>query len=80
MVVNKHESARSLALSVLEQVFDQGAYSNIALNKALESSRLSAQDKGLVTELVYGTVSRKITLEWYLARFIEDREKLDTWV
>ncbi|HFI0633856.1 TPA: 16S rRNA (cytosine(967)-C(5))-methyltransferase RsmB [Streptococcus suis] len=80
MVVNKHETARNLALSVLEQVFDQGAYSNIALNKALESSPLSAQDKGLATELVYGTISRKITLEWYLAHFIEDREKLDTWV
>lgn len=79
-MVNKHETARSLALSVLEQVFDHGAYSNIALNKALESSRLSAQDKGLATELVYGTVSRKITLEWYLAHFIEDREKLDPWV
>lgn len=79
-MINKHETARSLALSVLEQVFDQGAYSNIALNKALESSPLSAQDKGLATELVYGTVSRKITLEWYLAHFIEDREKLDTWV
>ncbi|HFI0055236.1 TPA: 16S rRNA (cytosine(967)-C(5))-methyltransferase RsmB [Streptococcus suis] len=80
MVVNKHETARSLALSVLEEVFDQGAYSNIALNKALEFSRLSTQDKGLATELVYGTVSRKITLEWHLAHFIEDREKLDTWV
>ncbi|HFU3728681.1 TPA: 16S rRNA (cytosine(967)-C(5))-methyltransferase RsmB [Streptococcus suis] len=80
MVINKHETARSLALTVLEQVFDQGAYSNIALNKALEFSRLSAQDKGLATELVYGTVSRKITLEWYLAHVIEDREKLDTWV
>ncbi|HFI0452278.1 TPA: 16S rRNA (cytosine(967)-C(5))-methyltransferase RsmB [Streptococcus suis] len=80
MVVNKHETARGLALSVLEEVFDQGAYSNIALNKALEASNLSAQDKGLATELVYGTVSRKITLEWYLAHFIEDREKLDTWV
>lgn len=79
-MINKHETARSLALSVLEQVFDQGAYSNIALNKALESSPLSTQDKGLATELVYGTVSRKITLEWYLAHFIEDREKLDTWV
>lgn len=79
-MINKHETARSLALSVLEQVFDQGAYSNIALNKALESSPLSAQDKGLATELVYGTISRKITLEWYLAHFIEDREKLDTWV
>ncbi|HFU4501754.1 TPA: 16S rRNA (cytosine(967)-C(5))-methyltransferase RsmB [Streptococcus suis] len=80
MVVNKHETARGLALSVLEEVFEQGAYSNIALNKALEASNLSAQDKGLATELVYGTISRKITLEWYLAHFIEDREKLDTWV
>ncbi|HFI0701652.1 TPA: 16S rRNA (cytosine(967)-C(5))-methyltransferase RsmB [Streptococcus suis] len=80
MVVNKHETARGLALSVLEEVFDQGAYSNIALNKALEASNLSAQDKGLATELVYGTVSRKTTLEWYLAHVIEDREKLDTWV
>ncbi len=79
-MINKHETARSLALSVLEDVFEQGAYSNIALNKALESSHLSAQDRGLATELVYGTVSRKITLEWYLAHFIEDREKLDTWV
>lgn len=79
-MINKNETARSLALTVLEQVFDQGAYSNIALNKALESSPLSTQDKGLATELVYGTVSRKITLEWYLAHFIEDREKLDTWV
>lgn len=79
-MVNKYETARSLALSVLEDVFDQGAYSNIALNKALEASALSMQDKGLATELVYGTVSRKITLEWYLAHFIEDREKLDTWV
>lgn len=79
-MVNKHETARSLALSVLEDVFEQGAYSNIALNKALEASVLSMQDKGLATELVYGTVSRKITLEWYLAHFIEDREKLDTWV
>lgn len=79
-MVNKHETARNLALSVLEQVFDQGAYSNIALNKALESSRLSIQDKGLATELVYGTLSRKITLEWYLAHVIEDRDKLDSWV
>lgn len=79
-MVNKHETARSIALSVLEDVFEQGAYSNIALNKALEASALSMQDRGLATELVYGTVSRKITLEWYLAHFIEDREKLDTWV
>lgn len=78
--MNKKETARGLALRVLGQVFSEGAYSNLALNQALTSSSLSEKDKGFVTELVYGTVTRKITLEWYLAHVIEDREKLDSWV
>lgn len=78
--MTKVETARSLALAVLEDVFINQAYSNIALNKHLKGSQLSAADKGLVTEIVYGTVARKLTLEWYLSHFIEDREKLDNWL
>ena len=75
--MTKVETARSLALAVLEDVFVNQAYSNIALNKHLKGSQLSAADKGLVTEIVYGTVARKLTLEWYLSHFIQDRDKLD---
>ena len=78
--MTKVETARNLALVVLEDVFINQAYSNIALNKYLKGSQLSATDKGLVTELVYGTVARKLTLEWYLSHFIEDRDKLDSWL
>jgi len=78
--VTKVETARSLALAVLEDVLVNQAYSNIALNKHLKGSQLSAADKGLVTEIVYGTVARKLTLEWYLSHFIEDRDKLDNWL
>ena len=78
--MTKVETARNLALKVLEDVFVNQAYSNIALNKHLKGSQLSATDKGLVTELVYGTVARKLTLEWYLSHFIEDRDKLDNWL
>jgi len=78
--VIKVEMARNLALKVLEEVLVNQAYSNIALNKHLKGSQLSAADKGLVTELVYGTVTRKLTLEWYLSHFIEDRDKLDNWL
>ena len=78
--MTKVETARNLALVVLEDVFINQAYSNIALNKHLKGSQLSATDKGLVTELVYGTVTRKLTLEWYLSHFIEDRDKLDNWL
>ena len=78
--MTKVETARSLALTVLENVLMNQAYSNIALNKHLKGSQLSAADKGLVTEIVYGTVARKLTLEWYLSHFIEDRDKLDNWL
>ena len=78
--MTKVETARSLALAVLENVLMNQAYSNIALNKHLKGSQLSAADKGLVTEIVYGTVARKLTLEWYLSHFIEDRDKLDNWL
>ena len=78
--MTKVETARSLALAVLEDVFVNQAYSNIALNKHLKVSQLSVADKGLVTEIVYGTVARKLTLEWYLSHFIQDRDKLDNWL
>ena len=78
--MTKVETARSLALAVLEDVFVNQAYSNIALNKHLKGSQLSVADKGLVTEIVYGTVARKLTLEWYLSHFIEDRDQLDNWL
>ena len=74
------KTARGQALEVLEEVFQEGAYSNIALNAHLSKSRLTDKDTALVTEIVYGTVARKITLEWVLAHVIEDRDKLEPWV
>ena len=74
------KTARGQALEVLEEVFQEGAYSNIALNAHLSKSQLTDKDKALVTEIVYGTVARKITLEWMLAHVIEDRDKLEPWV
>ncbi|MGT2756130.1 16S rRNA (cytosine(967)-C(5))-methyltransferase RsmB [Streptococcus ovuberis] len=82
MILTKHwqKTARGTALTVLEGVFEQGAFSNLALKQELNRSALGDQDKALVTELVYGTVSRKITLEWYLSHYIADRDTLDSWV
>ncbi|MDO4667102.1 MAG: 16S rRNA (cytosine(967)-C(5))-methyltransferase RsmB [Streptococcus sp.] len=74
------KNARSLALAVLEDVLLKEAYSNIALHKHLSQSHLSQADKSLVTEIVYGTVARKITLEWYLSHVITNRDVLDKWI
>ncbi|WEV61051.1 16S rRNA (cytosine(967)-C(5))-methyltransferase RsmB [Streptococcaceae bacterium ESL0729] len=73
----KNNNPRELALRVLNQVFNEEAYANIALNEALKNSQLSVLDKALVTNLVYGTISHKLTLEWYLKPFIKRTKK---WV
>lgn len=60
------QNARTAAVEILSQVFDEGAYTNIALNKYLRNSNLSVLDRHLLTELVYGTAKAKGTLDWYL--------------
>ena len=59
-------TAREVALNVLIAVEEEGAYSNLALTNALRRARLDARDVALTTELVYGTVGRLNTLDYYL--------------
>ena len=74
------QTARGVALSTLGEIFQDGAFSNIALKKSLGKATLSDVDKSLVTEIVYGTVSRKLTLEWYLSHIVADRDQVDPWI
>ncbi|SIQ22168.1 MULTISPECIES: 16S rRNA (cytosine(967)-C(5))-methyltransferase RsmB [unclassified Paenibacillus] len=74
-------SARELALDALIRVERDGAYSNLQLNRALLDSGLSRADSGLATELVYGTLQRRLTLDHWLAGFIpKGLRKLEPWV
>ena len=68
-------NARSVALDTLMKVFKQKSYSNIALNNALQKSNLSEVDKGLVTNIVYGTIQYKIFLEYQLKSLIKGKLK-----
>lgn len=65
------ENPRKTALNVLLLVEQNGAYSNIALNKELSKHQLSAQDKALATAIIYGVLDRNITLEYVLNGFIK---------
>lgn len=74
-------TAREVALDVLVRVDEQGAYSNLLLNTSLQKSGLSREDAGLATELVYGTISRLITLDFVLEQFVSKGiVKLQPWV
>ncbi|MGZ4031479.1 MAG: 16S rRNA (cytosine(967)-C(5))-methyltransferase RsmB [Tumebacillaceae bacterium] len=74
-------TARDLALDVLLAVETQGAYSNLALTNALRKVRMDGRDIGLATELVYGTIGRMNTLDYYLTPLLKTPlDRLDAWV
>lgn len=70
-------TVRALALELYEDVVDKKAYSNIVLNEALRFEELNTQDKGLLTEILYGTLQNKLTLEYYVRPFV--KTKLRRW-
>ena len=75
-----YESPRLAALELLTQVSEQDAYSNLLVKEYISKHRLSEKDGRLMTEIVYGTISRKMTLEYGLTDFVEDTSKIENWV
>ncbi|WP_246281196.1 16S rRNA (cytosine(967)-C(5))-methyltransferase RsmB [Saccharibacillus qingshengii] len=74
-------TAREVALNVLTGVEENNAYSNLLLNRSLQQAELSPADAGLATELVYGTIARQATLDYFLNLFIKSGVKrLNPWV
>lgn len=76
----KKKNVRETALELLEAVDKNQAYSNLLLNKTIEKNQVSKMDVGLLTELIYGTLQRKMTLDYYLAPFLKNSKKLENWV
>ena len=64
----KKDTARQIALEVICAVIDGGAYANIALNKTLRTKKTDDRDRRFITELVYGTIKAKGTLDWLLSQ------------
>ncbi len=66
------DNAREVALDVLKAVLYEGAYSNIVLNKRLNKSNLKDNDKALTTEIVYGTLKYKETLDIIIQSYLRN--------
>ncbi len=63
--------ARRLALDVLRDVHQNGAYAALALNERLSKARLNPPDRRLVTRIVYGTLENQIQLDFALDRLMD---------
>lgn len=73
--------ARELALNILYEVMEKGAYANLSLEKALRSSHLTHNDRNLVTEIVNGTIRMVKHLDWVLNLFLQKPiQKQNPWL
>jgi 16S rRNA (cytosine967-C5)-methyltransferase len=64
------DSPRRLALDLLRRIEDEGAYANLVVPAALGRSGLSAPDRAMVTDLVYGTTRRRRSCDALYGRHV----------
>ena len=77
------DRAREVALKILYRVDKDNAYSNIALNEVLEQNRenLNEKDIGLISEIVYGVTTWKLTLDEIIKKYSKIRlKKISIWI
>ncbi len=74
-------TAREIALKALYDIEINGTYTNAALNSALSGAEISASDRGLVTEIIYGVVSNKTAIDFIISRYSKIKlKKMTPWV
>lgn len=71
-------NVRDAALSILWAVENKQAYSNLLLNDTIDNYGLAAKDRGLLTEITYGTLQHQMTLDFYLEPYMN--KKIEPWV
>ena len=63
-------NGREAALLILLQIWEESAYTAIALNRVLRQTKLEEQDRRFATELVNGSVKAKGTLDFILGQMV----------
>ena len=79
----KIDKARNLALKILYDINEKKGYSNIVLDKYINKNReeLSNLDIGFISELVYGVITWKLTLEYIVQKYSKIKiKKMSEWV
>ena len=63
--------ARRVALDVLRDVHEHGAYASLALQDRLTKAKLSPADRRLTTSIVYSTLEQQIQIDFALDRLMD---------
>ncbi|SFJ94274.1 16S rRNA (cytosine(967)-C(5))-methyltransferase [Halobacillus dabanensis] len=71
---------RESALDLLTRIGEQGGFSHVLLDREISKQRLSRQDGGLLTEIVYGTLQHRDLIDFYIQPYIGKQKKIKPWV
>ena len=77
------DKTRELALKILYKIDKEKAYSNIALNEEIKNNRqkLNEKDIGLISEIVYGVTTWRLTLDEIVKKYSKIRiKKISPWI
>ena len=77
------DKPRQIALTVLYKIDKENAYSNIVLDEELRKNKklLKEKDIGLISEIVYGTTTWKLTIDTIIKKYSKLKiEKLSKWI
>ena len=77
------DKAREIALKALYKIDKEQAYSNIVLNEEIKQNRNKINDKdiGLISEIVYGVTTWKLTIDEIIKKYSKIRlKKISPWI
>ncbi len=77
------DKTRELALKILYRIDKEQAYSNIVLNEEINQNRqkLKEKDIGLISEIVYGVITWKLTLDEIIKKYSKIKlKKISPWI
>ena len=79
----KIDFARNVALNCLYKIDEENGYSNIVLDEYLNKYRekLNKKDINLISEIVYGTITWKLTIDTIIQKYSKIKlKKMSCWV
>lgn len=76
----KNYQLRNSILDLLIRTEKDQGFSHLLIDHEIKSKRMNPKDEKLLTEVVYGTLQRKISLDYFIDHYINSKKKLDLWV
>ena len=77
------DKTRKIALEILYKVDVENLYSNIVLDEELNKNKKNLNDKdiGLISQIVYGTTTWKLTIDEIIKKYSKIKlKKISKWI